>query len=86
MMLDPQSGIINYWGTTISGWDQPINFLGTRPVALLSVIVFEIWRYFPFAFLFLTARLLTVPGDIEEAAQVDGATPWQNFRFVCSRS
>jgi len=82
VMLDPQSGIINYWGTTILGWNQPINFLGTKPFALLTVIAFEIWRYFPFAFLFLTARLLAVPGDIEEAADVDGATPWQSFRFV----
>lgn len=80
--LDEQSGIINYWGTEILGWESPINFLGTRPYALLTVIAFEIWRYFPFAFLFLTARLLAVPHDIEEAATVDGATPWQTFRFV----
>jgi multiple sugar transport system permease protein len=46
------------------------------------VIVFEIWRYFPFAFLFITARLGALPGDVEEAARVDGATPWQRFRFV----
>lgn len=82
VMLDEQSGIINYWGTTFFGWETTINFLGTKPYALMTVIAFEIWRYFPFAFLFLTARLLAVPADIEEAATVDGATVWQKFRFV----
>jgi ABC-type sugar transport system permease subunit len=48
----------------------------------MTVIVFEIWRYFPFAFLFLTARLLGLPKDVEEAALVDGVTPSQNFRYV----
>jgi multiple sugar transport system permease protein len=82
VMLDGQSGIVNHWGTTLLGWDEPINFLGTKPYALLTVIAFEIWRYFPFAFLFITARLLTLPRDLEEAATVDGTTPWQSFRFV----
>ena len=81
-MLDEQSGIVNYWGSAIFGWRDPVNFLGTEPYALFTVIAFEIWRYFPFAFLFVTARLLAVPHDIEEAAIVDGATPLQNFRYV----
>lgn len=82
VMLDGQSGIVNHVGTTVLGWNEPINFLGTKPYALLTVIAFEIWRYFPFAFLFITARLLTLPRDLEEAASVDGTTPWQTFRFV----
>jgi len=81
-MLDEQSGIVNYWGVHVFGWQDPVNFLGTEPYALFTVIAFEIWRYFPFAFLFVTARLLAVPHDIEEAAVVDGATPVQNFRYV----
>lgn len=95
VMLNPQFGIINYWGTRLFGWDQPIAFLSQRsaevsvlglefgiPVALTTVILFEMWRSFPFAFLFLTARLGAVPGDLEEAARVDGATLTQRFRYI----
>ena len=52
------------------------------PTALLTVIAFEAWRSFPFAFLFLTARLQAAPASLEEAARVDGATPTQRFRHI----
>jgi multiple sugar transport system permease protein len=52
------------------------------PTALLTVIVFEMWRSFPFAFLFITARLQAVPTTLDEAARVDGATPTQVFRHI----
>jgi multiple sugar transport system permease protein len=81
-MLDPQFGVVNYWGQKLFGWDHGIAFLSQTSTALITVIAFEIWRYFPFAFLFLMARLQAVPYELEEAAQVDGATPWQQFRFI----
>jgi multiple sugar transport system permease protein len=94
-MLNPQFGVVNHWGTRLLGWDQPIAFLSQRtnevsifgltfgvPTALLTVIAFEAWRSFPFAFLFLTARLQAVPATLEEAATVDGATLTQRFRYV----
>ena len=75
MLLSPQFGLVNDWGQRFLGWDQPIAFLSQReytisifgwqfdvPLALLTVIAFEAWRYFPFAFLFLLARLQAVPG------------------------
>ena len=94
-MLNPQFGIVNAVGTSLLGWDDPVAFLSQRsapmslfgvevqvPVALLTVMAFEVWRYFPFAFLFLTARIAALPADVEEAAVVDGATVSQRFRYV----
>jgi multiple sugar transport system permease protein len=94
-MLNPQFGVANHWGTRLLGWDEPIAFLSQRyselsifgwqvgiPTALLTVIAFEAWRSFPFAFLFLTARLQAVPSMLEEAARVDGATISQRFRYI----
>ncbi|MEW2444245.1 carbohydrate ABC transporter permease [Micromonospora marina] len=82
VMLDPQLGIVNDWGRRFLGWDQPVPFLSQESTALWTVIAFEAWRYFPFAFLFLLARLQAVPGELEEAARVDGATPVQRFRHI----
>jgi multiple sugar transport system permease protein len=82
VMLNPQFGIVNEVGTGLLGWDEPIAFLTERPSALLTVIVFEMWRSFPFAFLFITARLQAAPATLEEAARVDGATPTQLFRHI----
>ena len=75
--------------------DGPISFLGQRkadiailgmtfefPVALTVVIIFEIWRYFPLAMLFILARMQSVSTDIYEAAEIDGATPLRQFRFI----
>ena len=93
-LLNPQFGLVNHYGTTLLGWEEPIAFLTsgenpsifgiTLPVstALISVILFEAWRSFPFAFLFLTARMQAIPETLEEAAIVDGATPTQRFRYI----
>ncbi len=94
-MLSPQFGVVNHWGTRLLGWDEPVAFLSSRsdevsvlgldfslPTALLTVIAFEAWRSFPFAFLFLTARLQAVPDTLDEAARVDGATPSQRLRHI----
>ncbi len=80
--LNPQYGIVNAVGTRLLGWDNPVNFLGSAPAALWTVIVYDVWRYFPFAFLFLAAALTGLPREIEEAAVVDGASSVQRFRHV----
>lgn len=81
-MLNPQYGVVNAVGTRFLGWDQGIDFLGLEPYALVTVIVYEVWRYFPFAFIFFAAALMGLSREVEEAALVDGATPWQKFVYV----
>jgi multiple sugar transport system permease protein len=90
-MLNPQFGVVNVVGTRVLGWDRPISFLSTTdmevagvtvPVAFTTVIVFELWKTTPLAFLFITARLQAVSAELEEAATIDGATPSQTFRHV----
>jgi multiple sugar transport system permease protein len=93
-MLNPQFGVVNHYGTSLLGWDEPIAFLSSgEPLtvfgldlhvskSLATVVLFEGWRSFPFAFLFLTARIQAIPDTLEEAAVVDGATPTQRFRHI----
>lgn len=94
-LLNPQFGVANYYGTKLPAWDEPVAFLSQStlevpvfgwhvglPIALITVIAFEAWRSFPFAFLFLTARLQAVPATLEEAAMCDGATITQRFRYI----
>jgi multiple sugar transport system permease protein len=95
VLLSPQLGFVNAVGTEILGWNSPIPFLSQErgdltvfgatigvPTALIAVIVFEWLRSFPFAFLFILARLQAAPAELEEAARVDGATPTQVFRWI----
>jgi multiple sugar transport system permease protein len=96
LLLDPgPGGTLNALLIQLGVIDGPINFLGQRkvdisifgltfgfPVALTVVIIFEIWRYFPLAMLFILARMQSMNTDIYEAAEIDGATPLQQFRFI----
>lgn len=58
----------------------------TNPVATLSLAaVIGIWHHMPFTFLILYAALVTVPRDILDAADIDGASAWQKFRRITLR-
>ncbi len=55
----------------------------TQPdLAMNLVIVADVWHSMPFIVLILSAALATIPTDLEEAAQVDGATAWQRFWLI----
>jgi multiple sugar transport system permease protein len=82
-ILDPRpSGVLNDVLMRLGIIELPKAYLATRGLALLLVIVFEAWRYFPFAMLMILARLQAVDRTLYEAAEVDGANTWQKFRNV----
>ncbi|WP_316977446.1 carbohydrate ABC transporter permease [Shumkonia mesophila] len=61
---------------------MPHDWLGSSATALLSVIVVDIWHWTPFCFLLFLAGLESLPQDVYEAAQIDGASRWQELRYV----
>ena len=81
-LFDPFSGSVNALLVQMGVVDSPINFFGQRPQALIMVTVFEIWRYFPLSFLFILARMQSIDTDMYEAADMDGASPFQKFWYL----
>jgi len=81
-LFDPFSGSINALLIQMGVTDEAINFFGKRPLALFMVTLFEIWRYFPLSFLFILARMQSIDADMYEAADMDGASPFQKFWYL----
>lgn len=82
LLFDPFSGSANALFVQMGLTDHAINFFGEKPLALLMVTAFEIWRYFPLSFLFILARMQSIPTDMYEAADMDGASPFQQFWYL----
>ena len=82
-ILDPRpSGVLNDILMKLSLIQLPKAYLATRGLALALVIIFEAWRYFPFAMLMILARLQAIDKAMYEAADVDGANTWHKFWYV----
>ncbi len=82
ILFDPFSGSFNALLMQMRVIEAPINFFGQRPTALIMVTIFAMWSYFPLCFLFILARMQSLPEDIYEAADMDGASPFQKFWFL----
>jgi multiple sugar transport system permease protein len=82
-ILDPRpSGVLNDVLMRIGLIDLPKAYLAQRGLALVLVITFTAWRYFPFAMLMLLARLQAIDTTLYEAADVDGASTFKKFWYV----
>ncbi|MEO0359169.1 MAG: sugar ABC transporter permease, partial [Pseudomonadota bacterium] len=62
--------------------DPALSLKASTPLVWISLIIYGVWSSAPFAFVVFYAGLQTVPKDTLESAQMDGATRWQQIRFV----
>jgi multiple sugar transport system permease protein len=81
-LFDPQFSIISWSLKKMGLITTNIDFLGDVWNARWSVIFANIWRGVPFVAITLLAGLQTVSPSLYEAATIDGATPWQRFRYI----
>lgn len=80
MMFNAQYGLVNELIVALGG--RRTDFLFAPATAFIMVLLFQAWRYFPFAFLFILARIQAIPDDLYEAAKVDGAAPSQRLWHI----
>jgi multiple sugar transport system permease protein len=80
-MLNPEWGVINQLIFKFTGDDGP-NWLNEPTLALSMAILVHIWKSLPFWTLILMTGRLAISQDLFEAADVDGASWWQKFRYI----
>jgi len=81
-LYDAQFSVLSWTLTKMGLIDRYIDFLGDPWNARLSTIAANIWRGVPFVAICLLAGLQTISPSFYEAASLDGASPWQQFRHV----
>jgi ABC-type sugar transport system permease subunit len=81
-MYDHHSGVFNTVLMRLGITEHRLSFLGNPDLALLSVIVFVVWKGFPFFGLSYLAGMQSIPNELYEAAKVDGANAWQQFFYI----
>jgi len=77
-MLEPDFGILGYWARVL-GLSPTRGFLADENLALATLILIDVWEWTPLMALILLAGLKSLPTDILEAAEVDGASRFQRF-------
>jgi len=80
--FDINSGYVNHWFDWVPGISPDLNWFAHQGTSLFVIIASEIWKTTPFISLLLLAGLAQVPTELEEAAEVDGATWAQRLQRV----
>ncbi|MDR6662877.1 multiple sugar transport system permease protein [Tardiphaga robiniae] len=80
MMFHPQLGVLNY---LLSLFGLPPSLWVFHPAtAIPSLVLVETWQWTPLVMLIVLGGLSAIPTEPYESAQIDGASPWQTFRYI----
>jgi multiple sugar transport system permease protein len=81
-LLSSSGGMINPLLIQAGVIERPVGFFATRESAMTTLILINSWRWFPFTALMMLAGLTRIPGDLYEAARIDGAGTFQRFKRI----
>jgi ABC-type sugar transport system permease subunit len=81
-ILNPSYGALNGFLYSLGIIKDYVIWLGSPTLALIMVILADVWKETPFIMLLVLAALQTIPKDLYEAARVDGASAWQTFSRI----
>lgn len=81
-LLYPEGGPVATLLETAGFKGVNVNFLGSKIYAIYAITVINAWTYAGFNMLIFSSGIAGIPGDIYEAAIMDGATPWQKMRYI----
>ncbi|MEI2605020.1 sugar ABC transporter permease [Erwinia aphidicola] len=80
--FNPDYGSINALLTQLHIIDSYRSWLGSPDSALNAVMLADVWKNYPLVTLLVLASMQSIPGDLYEAAQLDGASAWRRFRAI----
>ena len=78
-MFNDLVGLLDHWAVCLGLANGTLNLFGDVHLAMPGVILVSVWKYSPMIMIAVLGKLQTIPRDYYEAAQVDGATAWQQF-------
>jgi multiple sugar transport system permease protein len=81
-MLDGRNGIVNAVLTSLGIVDHPVAFFADLRTVWPSVVTIIVWNTVPLVAVSLLASLQSIPDELNEAAALDGAARWQQFRYI----
>ncbi|MEO1672631.1 MAG: sugar ABC transporter permease [Cyanobacteria bacterium J06631_2] len=81
-IFNDQYGVVNDLLLRLGLIETGINWLGTPTLAMIALIVADVWKTTPFISIILLAGLQSISEDLYEAHRLDGASPWQSFRQI----
>lgn len=82
-IFDPVNGIfMDLTYEKLGLFSARFNLIGSPSTAVWVAVIFSIWKNFPFSYLMILSRLQAIDHNLYEAAEMDGASSWQKFRYI----
>jgi len=81
-LFNPTIGPLPHWLAALGILSEPFNILGDKDLAMWGPVTANVWFGIPFFAITLLAALQSIPGELYEAAEIDGATAWQTFTKI----